>query len=128
MLRTTFLATLAMHAAAFGPAPAGLGCDKVATFPCLPGIDSIGIGYDAVRGSSRGVGRPVVKFDYDKAGVWQDPFSNRSAYNYPNQCTVQEQTDQTTTHKVPMTMTRMTTSRATSALKLKSGAAQVVGD
>jgi hypothetical protein len=36
---------------------APVGCQGVAQYPCLPGLDAVGIGYDAVTGSSFGVGK-----------------------------------------------------------------------
>ena len=37
------------------------GCDFQGKFPCLPGIGEVGIGFDAVKGDSFGVARPVYK-------------------------------------------------------------------
>ena len=74
------------------------GCLGEASYPCLPGMDAIGIGYDAVRGTSFGVGRPVVKLNFSEgnAKVWNDPFGNKTTYSYANQATVTQSTNQVT--------------------------------
>jgi hypothetical protein len=62
----------------------------------------MGIGYDAVRGSSFGVGRAVVKFNYSEgnAKVWNDPFGNKTTYSYANQARVTQSTAQATDFRV----------------------------
>eukprot|EP00035_Acanthoeca_spectabilis_P025078 m.456717 g.456717 ORF g.456717 m.456717 type:complete len:408 (+) comp21109_c0_seq1:41-1264(+) len=74
------------------------GCMGEASYPCLPGMDAIGIGYDAVRGTSFGVGRAVVKLNFSKgnAKVWNDPFGNKTTFSYANQARVTQAADQVT--------------------------------
>lgn len=98
MVKAAFVALLLGNTAAFGPHP---GCMAVSDFPCLPGIDAVGIGYDAVKGTSFGVGRPVVSFNYSKAGhTYTDPFGNRTTYSYADQVTVRASTTGDASHSV----------------------------
>ena len=91
-------ATAFMRGNAFGP---GSGCRAVASYPCLPGLDAVGIGFDAVKGTSFGVGRPVIDFNYTEAGnFWVDPFGNNSKYSYADQMIVTQKTTQATGHSV----------------------------
>eukprot|EP00750_Incisomonas_marina_P029375 INCI7169.5.p1 GENE.INCI7169.5~~INCI7169.5.p1 ORF type:complete len:463 (-),score=64.22 INCI7169.5:195-1583(-) len=65
-------------------------CYGVALYECLPGLEFVGIGFDAVVGSSDGVGRQVVNFSFDDAAAntYKDPFGNVTVYNYPDQAHV----------------------------------------
>jgi len=68
--------------------------------PCLPGIDSIGIGFDAVKGTSLGVGRPVVFFNFSEGKTYSDPFENRTLYAVPNSMTISTDSTQFMGHHV----------------------------
>ena len=77
------------------------GCNAEAQCSCLPGLDAIGVVYDAVKGSSFGVGLPIVNFNYTQAAnVWSDPFGNQTKYSYADQAHVMQDTTQSTTHPV----------------------------
>lgn len=77
------------------------GCRAMAQFPCLPGLDAIGVGYDAVRGTSFGVGLPIVTFNFsDPANIWSDPFGNHTYYSYADEAHVMQRTTQSTSHAV----------------------------
>jgi len=80
--------------------------------PCLPGIDSIGIGFDAVRGTSLGVGRPVVKFNYSLGKTYIDPFGNHTIYGVPDEVTVTGKTTQFMGHKVARSISSFVSSQS----------------
>ena len=91
------VALLVNPVAALGPAP---GCQAVAGFPCLPGLDAIGIGYDAVTGGFSG-SQPVVLFNFTRPGnFYPNPFDNGTSYSYPDQTTVRGHSEKTTSHSV----------------------------
>lgn len=101
MMRITTFAVIVMRAAGNSLVEvqadfAVTRCMGAASYPCLPGMDTMGIGYDAVRGTSFGVGRPVVKLTYSEgdAKVWTDPFGNKTTYSYANEATVTQSTKQ----------------------------------
>ena len=78
-----------------------MGCNAVAQYPCLPGIDAVGIGFDAVYGTSRGVGRQVANFSFTEPGqTWTDPFGNQTAYSFPDQAKVTQKTTQFLGHQI----------------------------
>lgn len=56
--------------------------------PCLPGLDGLGLGFDAVRGSSFGVGRRIVSFNFSQGHTYTDPFGNRTVYSVPDEADV----------------------------------------
>lgn len=53
--------------------------------PCLPGLDGVGVGFDAVKGLK---GLRIVNFTYAAGGTYTDPFGNRTVYAVPDQATV----------------------------------------
>lgn len=88
--------------------PPCLGTDgNQAKYPCLPGIDAVGIGFDAVPWDSRSVGRPVVSITYNDGKHWVDPFGNRTAYAVPDQATVTGATTSDQEHDVFRTVSEM---------------------
>jgi hypothetical protein len=54
--------------------------------PCLPGLDSIGVGFDALLGEIRDL--RAVAFTYNKAAWWQNPFYPKLVYNVADQVRV----------------------------------------
>jgi len=68
--------------------------------PCLPGIDGVGIGFDAVTGTSFGVGRRVVRFNFTLGNTYTDPFGNRTVYGVPDHASVTTGSTQFMGHSV----------------------------
>ena len=77
-------------------------CPNSLEYPCLPGLDSIGIGFDAVKGKSFGVGRNVVNITYlaNHTHIFSMPFGDIAKYVYPDQVNVKLQTEQFLGHKI----------------------------
>jgi len=96
--------------------PAGPGCGAGAQYPCLPGIDAIGIGFDAVYGTSRGVGRRIVSYSFTNSGqTWRDPFGNKTVYAYPDQATVTQKTTQFMGHSIYRSVSQYVRQQSTNA-------------
>ena len=77
------------------------GCGNGASpYPCLPGMDAVGIGYDIVTGSSFGVGNRVVQLTYAPNATWKDPFGNDTWYAVPAEATITGKTSQFLGHHV----------------------------
>ena len=90
-------------------------CNAAAQYPCLPGIDAIGVGFDAVRGDSRGVGRQVVNFSFFNDHQHADPFGNQTVYSYPDQAKVTAKTTQFLGHNVYRSVSEYVQQQATNA-------------
>lgn len=69
--------------------PQALNCGSR---PCLQGLDTVGIGFNAILGSSDEVSRPVVNFTYSEQKQYHTLFGNRMIYNYPDQASVTTKT------------------------------------
>ena len=70
------------------------------TLPCLPGLDGVGIGFDAGKGQSFGSGLQVINMSFRKGYTYTDPFGNRTQYAYPDEATVSAKSDQFMGHNV----------------------------
>jgi hypothetical protein len=65
------------------PAPANSTCGAL---PCLPGLDTIGIGFDALLGEMRDL--RAVALTFTKQNTWSNPFYPKLVYNYADQVRV----------------------------------------
>ena len=92
------------------------GCyDGDASITCLPGVDAVGIGFDAVKGSSTGVARQVINFTFSNGNTYEDPFGNNTVYGYPDQAKVQRATMQQTEHKIFRSVSQYASEQAVNA-------------
>lgn len=80
---------------------------------CLPGIDIIGVGFDAVKGKSFGVGLQVIKLSYADGNTYRDPFGNRTVYAYPDQAKVTTSSGQFMGHHVVRSVASWVSTQAT---------------
>ena len=81
-------------------------------YPCLPGIDGIGIGFDAVKGTSFGVGRRVVRFNFTFGNTYTDPFGNRTVYGMPDHASVTTGSTQFMGHSVARSVSQYVSTQA----------------
>lgn len=68
-------------------ASSGFNCND---FPCLPGVEVLGMGWDAVHGQTRPL--PVVEYTYTQVKKYYNPCNSSAAYLVPDQITVITQT------------------------------------
>jgi len=96
---------------------AALRCGGVAHYQCLPGVDALGVGFDAVYGAQAlGVGRQVVNFSYtDPSKTYLDPFGNTTIYSYPDQAHTTQSTSQFLGHNVYRSVNDYVHAQATDA-------------
>ena len=100
------LSSLAAVGSHFHPADVFMGCNAArGSGPMpprgMPGVGAVGIGFDAVYGTSRGVGRQVANFSFTEPGqTWTDPFGNQTAYSFPDQAKVTQETTQFVGHQI----------------------------
>lgn len=95
IVTATVVALLPRTISAFGKP----GCYGITEYQCLPGLDAIGVGYDAV--TAKYAGNPVVAFNFTNSGkVYPNPFDNGTSYSYADQATVMGHTEKSTTHSV----------------------------
>ena len=105
------IVSLLASAAAFGPDRRGC---RGANYPCLPGMDAVGVGFDAVTGTYSG--NPVIALNYtDADNVWPNPFDNGTSYSYADQATVRGHTEKNTAHTVYRSVTDYVTSQSNEA-------------
>ena len=81
-------------------------------FPCLPGIDGVGIGFDAVKGTSFRVGRQVVNLTFANGATYRDPFGNHTDYAVPDQAKVITGTTQFMGHHVARSVSQWVSTQA----------------
>ena len=81
-------------------------------YPCLPGIDGVGIGFDAVKGTSFGVGRRVVRFNFTLGNTYVDPFGNRTIYGVPDHASVTTGSTQFMGHSVARAVSQYVSTQA----------------
>ena len=82
---------------------------------CLPGIDTVGIGFDAIKGQSFGVGRQVIDFTNLNGNQYLDPFGNATHYAYPDQVQVKAKSTQFMGHSVYRSVNEYVASQSMSA-------------
>lgn len=81
------LLLLCLVALASSGASSGFNCND---FPCLPGVEVLGMGWDAVHGQTRPL--PVVEYTYTHVKKYYNPCNSSAAYLVPDQITVITQT------------------------------------
>jgi hypothetical protein len=105
---TTMAASDARHAArlratsAAGAAGSGAnpttGCNQQSNYPCLPGINRVGMGFNIVTGQL--TGQPVIALSYTKDQSWTDRYNGTVSYAKPDQATIYSQPEGQTSHHV----------------------------
>lgn len=65
------------------PAPTNSTCGAL---PCLPGLDTIGVGFDALLGEMRDL--RAVALTFKNQATWANPFYPKLVYNYADQVRV----------------------------------------
>lgn len=58
---------------------------------CLPGVDTLGAGFDIVRGTGVGL-QQVIMFSYDSQRTYMNPFNSTLIYAVPDNVTVRDHT------------------------------------
>jgi hypothetical protein len=69
---------------------------KCGLHECLPGLDSFGVGFDALTGDSKNVG--FFDWTFENGNTYTDPFDNSITYAYPDQLSIQSTPSKTSTH------------------------------
>ena len=89
--------------------------DCGSTLPCLPGLDSIGIGWNAITGSSAAVALRVVDFTYGHNHSYHTLFGSKLHCAVPDQANVVTETGGDREQTMIRSVTDWTSDQATSA-------------
>ena len=69
---------------------------RCGVYPCIPGLDTMGIGFDIVTGATR---LPVIEWTFYNKNIWRSPRTGIT-YSYPDQISIETTSTSSTSQNI----------------------------